>query len=256
MPLRARSRPVEDPPLILLTNDDGIEAPGLLALELALESLDPRVVAPLDHCSGSSLAIGLYRDLEVERRGSARWAVRGTPVDCVKLALLELLERTPDLVISGINPGPNMANNIHYSGTVGAATEAAMWNVPAVAVSSGSGNPLHLDSAASLVLDLVLDGSWRAIPAGCLLNVNIPDLPASELGRPVWTRAGRFLRDVPFTEVEPGRVYRYSRWTGQDGNPEPGTDLEAMASGRVSFTMLTVERSTSAAVSGERPSRP
>ncbi|NLP06345.1 5'/3'-nucleotidase SurE [Candidatus Fermentibacteria bacterium] len=256
MPLRARSKPGEDDsPLILLTNDDGIDAPGLLALERALESLDPRVVAPMEHCSGSSLAIGLYSDLEVERRGAARWAVRGTPVDCVKLALLELLEKRPGLVISGINPGPNAANNIHYSGTVGAATEAAMWNVPAMAVSSGSGIPLHLASAASFVLEFVLGGSWRDIPPGCLLNLNIPDLPACELGHPVWTRTGRFLEDIPFTVIEPGKLYRYSRWTAPCERPEPGTDLEALASGRISMTLLTVERSAGAG-SREQPDRP
>ncbi len=255
MPLPARSPSGDDSPLILLTNDDGMDAPGLLALERILEPFDPAVVAPLEHCSGSSLAIGLYSEIEVERRGAARWAVRGTPVDCVKLALLELLGRRPDLVISGINPGPNMANNIHYSGTVGAATEAALWDVPALAVSSGSGSPVHLDSAASFVLDLVLGGSWRDIPPGCLVNVNIPDLPAGKLGQPVWTRAGRFAQDIPFTAVEPGRVFRYSRWTAQGDRHEPGTDLEVLASGRVSLTMLTVDRSVQASCM-ERPARP
>jgi 5'-nucleotidase len=227
---------------ILLTNDDGIDAPGLTAAETILAGYRTATVAPLRHCSGSGQALGLYSEIQVEKRGDRRWAVDGTPTDCVKLAMLELLDRKPDLVVSGINPGPNLAHNIHYSGTVAAATEAALWGVPALAVSIGSGTPRHLDAAASYVASLVEGMAWRGIPEGAVLNVNIPDSPLEELGSPVWTRTGRFASDVPFTVVEPGRIYRYTRWTGQEVVDPSGTDVEALSRGMISLTLLSVDR--------------
>ncbi len=244
------SRPHSDAPRhrlekmrILLTNDDGVGAPGLEALRAALEDgHEVYVVAPSAHCSGSGHALGLYRDIEVERIGERVWSVEGTPADCVKLALREILGFLPDLVVSGINPGPNLANNIHYSGTVAAASEAAFWGCPAIAVSSSSGSPVHFGCAASYVRSMVDSGVRSRIPEGAVLNLNIPDNPSCELGDPVWTRTARFAADAPFTVVEPGRIYRYGRMFELPVHDPEGTDVEAVLGGRVSATLLGLDR--------------
>ncbi len=229
---------------ILLTNDDGIGAPGLDALHKSLsESWDVYVVAPAAHCSGSGHALGLYRDLTVERFAGNSWSVDGTPADCVKLAIGELLGFKPDLVVSGINPGPNLANNVHYSGTVAAASEAAFWGIPAIAVSSGSPAPAHLECAAGYVRMLLCSGVHLGIPESSVLNLNIPDVPCSLLGEPVWTRTGRFSSDAPFNVIEPGRSYRYGRLPELPLHDPSGTDVEALRSGLVSATLLGLDRS-------------
>jgi 5'-nucleotidase len=233
--------------LILLTNDDGIDAPGLRALVGAFGDEKPFVVAPAGHCSGTGQALGLYADIPVEQRAEREWAVGGTPTDCVKLALLEILPSAPDLVLSGINPGPNMANNVHYSGTVAAATEAAFWGIPAIAASIGSGKPSNLQSAAALIVKIVRAGRWRSLPPHAVLNVNVPDLPEEEMGRAVWTRTARFASDVPFTVIDPGRMYRYTRWTGQEVRPGGApTDVETLSRGEISLTLLGTDRSMEA----------
>jgi len=230
--------------LILLTNDDGITAPGLRALVESLSGEKPYVVAPEAHCSGTGQALGLFSEVRVTPAGDREWAVGGTPADCIKLALLELLPSRPDLVVSGVNPGPNMANNIYYSGTVAAATEAALWGIPAIAASTAVGKPANLESAAALVARLVSSGGWRSLPPRTVLNVNIPDEPLERMGKAVWTRTAVFAEEVPFTVLEPGSVYRYTRWTGQDILPSDRlTDVEALSSGLVSLTLLGTDRS-------------
>jgi len=229
---------------ILLTNDDGIGAPGLEALETVLGgSWDVWVVAPDAPCSGSGHALGLYRDIAVTRTGERSWSVGGTPADCVKLAIRELLGFIPDLAVSGINPGPNLANNVHYSGTVAAASEAAFWGIPAMAVSSGSPSPSHLGSAAEYVAGLIRSGMHASIPSDSVLNLNIPDSPSAMLGPPVWTRTGRFSQDAPFIVIEPGRSYRYGRCSELPLREEAGTDVEALRAGFVSATLLGLDRS-------------
>lgn len=229
---------------ILLTNDDGMGAPGLEALKSALEgSWEVFVVAPVAHCSGSGHSLGLYRDLTVNRCGDSAWSVDGTPADCVKLAIREILGFKPGLVVSGINPGPNMANNVHYSGTVAAASEAAFWGIPSIAVSSSSPEPSHLECAARYVWQLILSGVHLGIPEAAVLNLNIPDVPCDQLGDPVWTRTGRFSSDAPFTVLDPGRSYRYGRISELPLHENTGTDVEALRSGMVSATLLGLDRS-------------
>ncbi|HOF66126.1 MAG TPA: 5'/3'-nucleotidase SurE [Candidatus Fermentibacter daniensis] len=229
---------------VLVTNDDGIDAPGLEALASALsDDWDAYVVAPSGHCSGTGHALTLYRDLSVEKRGDRSWCVGGTPADCVKLALGELLGFSPDVVVSGINPGPNMANNVHYSGTIAAASEAAFWNIPSIAVSSGSQTPRHLGCTGSYVRKLLLAGVHRLIPRSCVLSLNIPDLPLRELGQPVWTRTARFSADAPFIVLDPGRSYRYGRMPDPTLTDPSGTDVEALKAGLVSATLLGLDRS-------------
>ncbi|MBT8341569.1 MAG: 5'/3'-nucleotidase SurE [Desulfatitalea sp.] len=165
---------------IVLTNDDGIESPGLWALYDALAP-DHRVMvaAPERERSAVGHGITLHKPLRAYRTqvngGYEGWAVSGTPADCVKLCLLELFDGTPDLVISGINPGANVGINVHYSGTVGAAKEAALYGVPAIAASVRDAQSGHYAEAAAFVAHLACQVKAHGLPAGVFLNVNCPN---------------------------------------------------------------------------------
>ncbi len=197
-------------PLILLTNDDGVDAPGLEALYGPLSRLGQVViVAPGKQCSATSHSVTVFEEMpyrRVERDGET-WAhaLEAMPADCVKLAVTHLLDRKPDLAISGINPGANLGNNILYSGTVAAAREAAMLGIPAMAVSvQRRPGPLtespRYDVAAEFAANLarrILEGrsregaGGRFFPRGTILNVNVPNLPREEIAGAIATRQGR-----------------------------------------------------------------
>ena len=167
---------------IFLTNDDGIYAEGLSALyRRCSKRHSVTVIAPDRERSAVGHAITLHQPLRavsVELNGGMPgYAVSGTPADCIKLGILEILDHLPDLVISGINPGANVGVNINYSGTVCAAKEAAIYGLPAIAVSMPGPVVRHYDSAARFILGLAERVHRRGLPAGTFLNVNIPDLP-------------------------------------------------------------------------------
>jgi len=187
-------------PFILLTNDDGIDSPGLAVLrETAAPLGRVEIVAPTAECSAVSHAVSIRKDLpyrRVERDGEL-WAhaLDGTPADCVKLGLTGLFDRRPDIVLSGINPGANLGNNILYSGTVAAAREAAMYGIPAIAVSvqksprTPSGQP-HFETAARFVASLIPLVLKHGLPKGVLLNVNVPNFPPEQIAGVVVSRQG------------------------------------------------------------------
>lgn len=203
-------------PLILLTNDDGVDAPGLEALRGPLGALgEVVIVAPEKQCSATSHSITVFKDMayrRIEREGEL-WghALEAMPADCVKLAVTHLLDRKPDLVISGINPGANLGNNILYSGTVAAAREAAMQGIAAIAISvqrrtgppiEPPTEPLSFSVAAEFTVKLarrILEGRGREsaggelFPTGTILNVNVPNLPREEIAGVVATRQGRTM---------------------------------------------------------------
>ncbi len=220
--------------LILLVNDDGIHEPGLEALERALAGFGTVTVAPVGHCSGAGMSLGLYAPLSVMPCGPGRFAVTGTPVDCVKIALAELLPGKPDLVISGINPGANLGNNIWYSGTVAAATEASFWDVPAIALSVESSGEPDFSHAAELAVRMVDRGVHEAIPPGMMLNVNLP--PGTPSGLKL-TRPGSFRREVPFLR-HPDGSYSYGPYELQGTRESGGTDVHAVLSGYGSISVL------------------
>jgi len=171
---------------LLLTNDDGIHAPGLRALCRAFDGHhEVIVVAPERERSAVSHGITLHKPLRpvaTALNGAARaWAVNGTPVDCVKLALAELVQAKPDLVISGINPGENVGINVLYSGTVAAAREAALGGVAAIAVSIQGRKATHVDQAAVFVRQLAQTVAANGLPYGTMLNVNIPDRALADM---------------------------------------------------------------------------
>jgi 5'-nucleotidase len=160
---------------ILVSNDDGIYAPGLAALVAVLEPLaEVTVVAPLAEQSASSHALTLHHPLRIREMGPRRFAVEGTPTDCVLLASNILLDGEPDLVVSGINQGPNMGEDVLYSGTVAAAMEGAILGIPSVAVSLVSRSPRDFPAAAAATRRLVSRLLEETLPSRFLVNVNIP----------------------------------------------------------------------------------
>jgi 5'-nucleotidase len=210
---------------ILLTNDDGILAPGLWALHrrLARDHV-VTVVAPDRERSAIGHAITLHEPLRanpmtVEGRGSGV-AVNGTPADCVKLGLMELLDSQPELVISGINPGANTGVNLNYSGTVSAAREAALHGLPAIAVSIQGPDVDHYDGAACFIAQLIGQISSGSMPRGTFLNVNLPNLPLERIRQVCISRQGVVPTAEPFEKrVDPrNRVYY---WQGGD---DPGRE--------------------------------
>ncbi|MGH7871112.1 MAG: 5'/3'-nucleotidase SurE [Candidatus Binatia bacterium] len=230
--------------IILLSNDDGIQSEGLIALENSLRSAgDIFTVAPDRAQSSMSHALTLHRPLRVQELTPTRLAVDGTPVDCVKLALTGLLPVRPDLVISGINKGPNLGDDIIYSGTVSAAIEGALLGLPAIAVSLVTFKDFDFRAAAEFMAMLVARIAERGIPPKTLLNVNVPPLPKHELKGWRATRMGkRHYSENIVERIDPrgGKYY----WIGGDDlgfADEAGTDCKAVQEGFVSVTPLQVD---------------
>ncbi len=242
-------------PLILLTNDDGITAPGLLALKRALGSLGrTEVFAPDRNWSAASRTRTFHKPLRVDRvpllDGSVGHATSGTPSDCVSLALLGLLDGRPDLIVSGINSGLNLGRDVSYSGTVAAAMEGARSGIPAVAASydtlQAPTGDLDYDRAAEFIARLAGFLLRRPpLPAGILLNVNGPYVPTGHRLRARLTRlGGEAYSNYLVTGKDPhGREYY---WISGDpltetGTSETGTDIEAVAQGFVSITPIHLD---------------
>jgi len=227
--------------IILLSNDDGIHADGLLALEKSVAPLgNIYTVAPEREQTSMSHALTLHRPLRVREAGPRRLAIDGTPTDCVKLALTGLLPVRPDLIISGINRGPNLGDDIIYSGTVSAALEAALLGVPAIAVSLVTFENLPFDAAADFTGALVRQLSERGLAPQTLLNVNVPALPREEIKGWRLTRQGkRHYSETIVERVDPrGKKYY---WIGGDDlgfDRDDGTDCMAVHEGYVSVTPL------------------
>lgn len=229
---------------ILIANDDGYLAPGIAALVAACEGLGTiDIIAPEQNASGTSNSLTLNRPLNVFQVGGMR-VVNGTPSDCVHIALTGLLERKPDLVLSGINNGANMGDDTLYSGTVAAAMEGFLFGIPAIAFSQAEKGWAHLDAAAATaraVVEQVLAAGPPAAP--WLLNVNIPNRPDAATLPRVVTRLGRRHASEPvITQKNPRGETIY--WIGPAGDAREageGTDFHAVASGRVSITPLQVD---------------
>jgi len=239
----------EDRPLILLSNDDGVDAPGIRALAEALDGLGTlAVVAPEREQSAVGHAITVRMPMRahpwpLEIASGPIWAraVSGTPADCVKLGCQKLLPRRPDLVVSGINHGPNTAVNVIYSGTVSAATEATILGIDGIAVSHDAwgrnGDFAGAQRWARRIAERVLA---EGLPPGVLLNVNVPDLPADRVRGVRVTRQARARWEETFEErLDPMQQPYY--WTGgQFVNLDEGadTDLGAIDDGYVSITPI------------------
>jgi 5'-nucleotidase len=237
---------------ILVTNDDGVTAPGLLALAQEMRSLGQvSILAPERNWSGGGHVKTLDRPLRIKEvplaDGSLALASDGAPSDCVALALLGFLPDKVDLVVSGINPMANFGHDVTYSGTVTAAMEAVIWGVPAVAVSLDTHEnhlgALDYAAAARVARSVVQTIQTNHLPAGILLNVNVPYLPEAEIKGVKMTRQGmRVYRDRLDQRVDPrGRPYFWIGGDAPTGLPEDGTDIGALAEGYVSVTPLQLD---------------
>jgi 5'-nucleotidase len=232
-------------PRILLTNDDGVRAPGLKAcFERLRELADVTVVAPVDQRSGASHHITLEVPLRAHRLADLPgWMVDFTPVDCVKLALRRLLPEPPDLVVSGINRGSNAGYLVHYSGTVNAATEAVMAGVQAIAVSLCAWEGDEFDAAARVTQALAARLLERPLPPRTVLNVNVPNRPWQELKGLRWCRQSLCAFTDEYEErIDPRRQPYY--WLAGAPIPKgsaPDDDLRAVQEGWVAVVPLTVD---------------
>ncbi|MBI2431903.1 MAG: 5'/3'-nucleotidase SurE [Candidatus Hydrogenedentes bacterium] len=228
-------------PLILVTNDDGIRAPGLELLAKALESIgEVRVFAPESQQSAVGHGVSLHKPLRVTEISKNWFMVDGTPTDCVMLAVRALLGQRPDLVVSGVNPGANLGDDVTYSGTVAGAYEGMLLGIPSIAVSDVSYAPQRLDTAAAVAVrvgEYVLE---RGLPEDTMLNLNVPDVAYTELKGIAVTRMGRRnYQDEIITRQDPrGRLYYWIGGAEPTHEVEEGTDFEAIEKNMVSVTPL------------------
>jgi 5'-nucleotidase len=232
---------------ILLTNDDGVNAPGLEALYHALQDLgEITTVAPDSERSAVGHAITLSDPLRVaehrNHRGFAAYAVSGTPADCVKIAVGAILSRKPDLVLSGINQGANLGTNLLYSGTVSAATEAALLGLPAAAFSLADRHFSNFSPAAAFARHLATEINRKGLPPGVSLNVNVPALPGREIRGVAFTRQGRLRVLERFDKRTDPRDNLYYWMAGEifvDESPaSSGFDDCAVREGYISVTPI------------------
>ncbi|GMQ81205.1 MAG: 5'/3'-nucleotidase SurE [Rhodothermia bacterium] len=237
-----------DRPLILICNDDGIHAPGILSLAAGLDGLgEIVVVAPVLEQSAVGHSITI-RDpvrarpwpFRVPSGAVKAFSVSGTPADCVKLAIDKLLPRTPAAVVSGINQGPNAAVNIIYSGTVSAATEAAILGIPAVAISYCRWRGGDFEASARIARSIVSQILSHGLPPGVLLNVNVPDLPYDAMRGIAVTRQAKSKWEESFTErMDPfNQPYYWLSGTFINLDSGENTDLDAIENGFVSVTPI------------------
>ena len=234
---------------ILITNDDGVHAEGLIALKRELDSLGRVfVVAPDRPRSACGHSITLHKPLRAEkvalRDGSVAYTSNGTPSDCVSLGLLGIIEEPVDLVVSGINHGPNLGWDLTYSGTVSAAMEGAILGIQSIAISvAGYKAGVDYTAAAKLAVDMARVLEHHKLPESSLLNVNVPDLPPSQIKGISITKQGkrRYSGQLEKRTDPMGRDYY---WLGGDlptDTLEEGTDVHAVAEGYVSVTPVHLD---------------
>jgi 5'-nucleotidase len=231
--------------MILVTNDDGIGAEGLLALREILRSLDEVIViAPDREHSATSHSLTLNHPLRVKEIGVSVMSMDGTPTDCVLLAFNGLLTEKPRLVVAGINHGPNLGEDVSYSGTVAAAIEGMLQGAPSVAISVAGNPPYSFDVASSFALKLARMFLEKGMDSQTLLNVNVPNLPGSKIAGVKVTKLGkRIYRDLLIKKVDPrGRAYY---WIGGNEpswrSDERDTDFSAIEDGMISVTPLHLD---------------
>ena len=237
---------------ILLSNDDGYDAPGLLTLfEAVSQVAEVIVVAPETNCSGSSNSLTLRKPIRVHSHKNGFISVQGTPADCVHLAITGMLAGMltkaigwqPDIVVSGINNGANLGDDVIYSGTVAAAIEGRFLRLPAIAVSLAGDALTHFDTAAQVVLNLLENINAHPMSGHCLLNLNVPDLPYHQINGMAVTRLGaRSHAEPSIGERLAGgdTIYRIGR-SGAAEDAGVGTDFYAVDQGKASITPLTVD---------------
>lgn len=231
---------------ILVSNDDGVQAPGINVLAKTLGEIGEVIVfAPDRNRSGASNSLTLDSPIRVRQLANGYYYIEGTPTDCVHLAITGLLKEIPDMVVSGINAGANLGDDVFYSGTVAAAMEGRFLGLPAIAVSLAGVNHVfnHYDTAAIITAELVKKLKTDPLPPQTILSVNVPDVPLSEINGYEVTRLGtRHCAEpsIPMKDPRGQTVY----WVGPPGleaDAGPGTDFHAIANKRVSITPVLLD---------------
>lgn len=229
---------------ILVSNDDGVTAPGIKALSQALsEFADVLTVGPDRNCSAASNSLTLTNPLRINKLDNGYISVNGTPTDCVHLAIRELCETEPAMVVSGINAGANMGDDVLYSGTVAAAMEGRFLGLPAIAISLVGKELKHYQSAAVWAVKLVKGLLENPVARDQILNVNVPDLPFEQIKGIKVTRCGARHKAEGTLRTQDA-VGREIFWLGPVGEAQDtgeGTDFHAVANGYISITPLTVD---------------
>ncbi len=233
---------------ILITNDDGINAPGIKALADAMSKIgDIYVVAPDRQRSAVGMSITLEHPLRVERLGDKNFSVNGMPVDCVNLAVHELMGKPPDLIVSGINDGRNIGYDIYCSGTVGAAMSGTMFGIPSIAVSIAidekKESKVWYETAAQMAVKISRIVIEKGLQKGKLLNINVPNLPMSEIKGIEITRHCSATYDIEIhNRKDPkGREYFWVGGFFQVVGDHSKTDMEALSHNKVSVTPLHLD---------------
>lgn len=242
--------------LILVTNDDGIRSQGILVLARALKRVgEVYVVAPDRERTAAGHSLTLHKPLRIEAQGPRMFAISGTPTDCVNLAVNQILPRRPDLVVSGINKGGNLGDDVTYSGTVSAAMEGTLLGIPSIAVSQLGEERFHFQTAARFAVRLARWVHRFGLPTDTLLNVNVPDLPPEEVkGLRVTCLGKRMFDSNSIIEKKDPRGKTYY-WIG--GNrvaweSRKDTDQEAVEKGMVSVTPVHLDLTNYAALAALR----
>lgn len=241
---------------ILVTNDDGIESDALGPLADALAPVgDVHIICPERNWSGASHSITLFRPLRCRpttlRTGQPAFMTDGSPTDCVRLAVLGFLKQRPDLVVSGINRGANLGDDITYSGTVAAAMEGLLSNIPSIAISVGAfGANIDFRPAAAFAALLARNIIERGFMSDALLNVNVPALPADRITGVEVTRLGkRNYHDQLVERLDPyGNPYYWVGGPAVSEEAEPGTDVAAVRSGKISVTPIALDLTSHALI--------
>lgn len=243
-PPSSACRPLSSDMRILVSNDDGYLSPGIACLAQALSAFAVvDVVAPDRDRSGASNSLTFDRPLRVRRADNGFWYVDGTPTDCVHLAITGLMEQQPDMVVTGINRGPNLGDDVLYSGTVAGAIEGRFLGAPAIAVSLANVAGRHFATAADIAVRLVKRLGLDPLPADTILNVNVPDLPLAQIAGIEATRLGQRHKAEPAlksTDPRGDAVY----WVGAAGaeaDAGPGTDFDALRRNAVAITPMQVD---------------
>ena len=229
---------------VLLTNDDGVHAAGINTARKALESLAlVHVFAPDRDRSGASNSLTLQSPIRVNEFRDRIFSVQGTPTDCVHLAVTGLLDKKPDFVLSGINAGSNLGDDVWYSGTVAAAMEGRFMGVPSIAFSMVNNTPRYFDTGAKVVLKLFDLVQKDTLPSNVILNVNIPDVPYDQLSGYEVTRLGsRHCAEPTIRSEDPrGRPIYWVGPPGKQADAGEGTDFYAVKNNKVSITPLNVD---------------
>ena len=230
---------------IMVTNDDGIHAPGILALAAALHEIgDVTVVAPDRERSAAGHSLTLHSPLRVVKLNDGFFSVDGTPTDCVNMGIHNLLPFRPDLVISGINHGSNLGDDITYSGTVAAAIEATLMGIPAIAISLATFERTgHFPAAAQIAIRVARQVIENGLPQDTFLNINVPNCSIEEMNPPLITRQGKrsFVGNIIDKTDPRGRKYYWIGSGEADFNDYEGTDFHAVNRKHVSITPLHLD---------------